>query len=62
MGVDPIFFPKKIAKKDKNFLIPPAIGSKGRLAQFRTCLWSRVSWWASGQEAGQPPALPKRLG
>jgi hypothetical protein len=25
------------------------------LAQFRTCLWSRAGWWASGQEAGQPP-------
>ena len=25
------------------------------LAQFRTCLWSCVGWWASGQEAGQPP-------
>jgi hypothetical protein len=24
-------------------------------AQFRTCLWPRVGWWASGQEAGQPP-------
>src|SRR5436305_13823293 len=26
-----------------------------RIAQFRTCLWPRVGWWASGQEAGQPP-------
>ena len=25
------------------------------LAQFRTCLWPRAGWWASGQEAGQPP-------
>ena len=25
------------------------------LAQFRTCLWSCVSRWVSGQEAGQPP-------
>ena len=31
------------------------------LAQFRTCLWSRVSRWASGQEAGQPPGVRSRV-
>jgi hypothetical protein len=30
------------------------------LAQFRTCLWPRVGWWASGQEAGQPPGFQDR--
>ena len=30
-----------------------------RLAQFRTCLWPRAGWWASGQEAGQPPGVLK---
>lgn len=27
----------------------------------RTCLWPRVSRWASGQEAGQPPGVGGRM-
>src|SRR5918993_4082098 len=50
-GVVPRQSPKKLQK--------PLVTGGNRayipLAQFRTCLWSRAGWWASGQEAGQPP-------
>ena len=42
-----IFLKRSLAKATK----PPIFAS----AQFRTCLWSCVGWWGSGQEAGQPP-------
>ena len=31
------------------------------LYPIRTCLWPRVSRWASGQEAGQPPGVGGRM-
>jgi hypothetical protein len=31
-----------------------------RVARPRTCLWSRVGWRGSGQEAGQPPEMDRQ--
>ena len=39
---------KKLLHRETNAIMSAS-------AQFRTCLWPRVGWWASGQEAGQPP-------
>src|SRR5918993_2707779 len=50
-GVVPRQSPKKLQKP----LVTGGNRSYLPLAQFRTCLWSRAGWWASGQEAGQPP-------
>src|ERR671920_2463477 len=50
-GVVPRQSPKKLQKP----LVEGGNRSYLSLAQFRTCLWSRAGWWASGQEAGQPP-------
>src|ERR687898_3524651 len=50
-GVVPRRSPKKLQKP----LVTGGNRSYLPLAQFRTCLWSRAGWWASGQEAGQPP-------
>ena len=52
---------KSFKKNRKKRLIGGGFGLSYRPAQFRTCLWSCVSWWASGQEAGQPPGFVRLL-
>jgi hypothetical protein len=46
---------KKIPRQARKGLVIRVHYAYLSLAQFRTCLWSRAGWWASGQEAGQPP-------
>src|SRR3712207_4654086 len=46
---------KKILRRGLKTLVIPGEYAYLPLSQFRTCLWSCVGWWASGQEAGQPP-------
>jgi len=45
---------KKLLHRETNAIMSAS-------AQFRTCLWPRVGWWASGQEAGQPPGVRSKL-
>src|SRR5829696_4224147 len=47
--------PRQSPKKLQKPLVTGGNRSYLTLAQFRTCLWPRAGWWASGQEAGQPP-------
>ena len=46
---------KKCSRRAENTCDPRAVRPISGPAQFRTCLWLRAGWWASGQEAGQPP-------
>ncbi len=39
----------------------PESASVYRVHPIRTCLWPRAGRWASGQEAGQPPGVGRRM-
>ena len=52
---------RKISREGKKTLASITQRAYVASAQFRTCLWPRAGWWASGQEAGQPPGVRPRL-